>query len=261
MKILNAMKNLCLLIFTFCLYSFSGYTQEHKIAMGSGKLIIDQVNNVTIEGHSGSEIIISTEMEDTEDNERAQGLKAINAQGLSDNTGLGLSITKDGNEASVSQVSKRGSKKYTFKVPSGVSVLYESSSTNGGDLHIIDVAGEIEVSANYNSVDLKNVTGPMAVHTVYGSIDADFSSVSQSNSISLYSVYNHVDVTLPGSSKATFQLSTNYGEMYTDLDLKFEGEEGNMKKISSKKMFGKLNGGGVDFSVKSGYSSIYLRKK
>ena len=255
------MKNLILLIISFCLYSFSGYTQEYKIAMSSGKLIIDQVNNVSIEGYNGNEIIISTGTKDNEKNERAMGLKVINAEGLTDNTGIGLSVSKEGSEASVSQVSQRGGRKYTFKVPSGVSVLYESSSMHGGKLHVVDMAGEIEVSANYNSIDLKNVTGPMAIHTVYGSIDADFASVSQSNSISLYSVYSHVDVTIPGNSKATFQLSTNYGDMYTDLDLKFEGEDDEMKKISSKKMFGKLNGGGVDFSVKSGYSSIYLRKK
>ena len=81
--------------------------KEHKIQMSSGLLSIEQVNEVSIEGHSGSEVIITTNHQrDEEEDERAKGLRIINGSGLTDNTGIGLSISKESDKVVVSSVSK-----------------------------------------------------------------------------------------------------------------------------------------------------------
>ncbi len=237
------------------------HAQEYTVDMSSGKLIITEVDRVEIEGVSGTQIVFSTEAKDQEEDERSSGLKEISAMGLSDNTGIGLATEKSGNELTVRQIGRNSDRRYVIKVPKGVSVYYEHSSWEGKTLRIRNLESEIEVSANYNSVELENVTGPMAINTVYGHIDANFSRVNQENAIMLHSVYDHVDVTIPTNTKASFKLSSSYGKIFTDLDLDVEKGEGGLRSISSSKINGKLNGGGVDFSIKATYSNIYLRKK
>ena len=58
----------------------------------AGKLDIREVNNVTIEGYSGNEIVFSSLDGSREKDKRAEGLRAVSAMGREDNTGLGLSV-------------------------------------------------------------------------------------------------------------------------------------------------------------------------
>ncbi len=241
------------------LLNFSTQAQEYKLNMSEGKLILNEVDRVEIEGTTGSQVIISTEAREKKEDDRSKGLKEISASGLSDNTGLGLSVEKDGSTAKVNQVG-RNSRHYTVKIPKGVSVYYEHSSWEGKTLQIRNLQSEIEVSANYNSIELENVTGPMAINTVYGQIDAVFKSAPQSDAVSLHSVYGNVDVSVPASTKADLTLSTSYGKIFTDLDIQMKKEENGMRAISSSKISGTLNGGGVSMRLKSTYKNIYLRE-
>ncbi|MCB0669061.1 MAG: DUF4097 family beta strand repeat protein [Saprospiraceae bacterium] len=250
------------LIFFLAFGSLQVHAQkDYTVNMTSGTLKISEVNKVTIEGHSGPNVSIEIEDYDEEDNERAAGLKLISPSGLTDNTGIGLYVGKDDdNNTVIKAVSLRSDNRYVIKVPKAVHVYYEHSTHEGDELEIRNVASEVEVSARFNSVILKNASGPLAISTVHGDIDADFDAIDQSNSISLTSMHGHVDVTIPAQAKANFHLSSDWGEMYTDLDLTFETEEG-MKTLSTKKIDAKYNGGGVDFTIKSNHSDIYLRKK
>ena len=223
-------------------------------------MFIKKDADISFEGHSGSEIIFQTEAKEKKENERAKGLRPINSLGRTDNTGIGLYVEKTDNEIIVEQVSRKSSKKYTVLVPKGVSIYYEHSTYDGGKLHFSNMPNEIEVSANYNSILLEDVTGPLAINTVYGKIEGHFGNVNQEGSISLHSVYGLVDVALPASTKATVRLSSSYGEMFTDLDLQVEKGD-KMRKISSSKITGTLNGGGVDLNIKATYSNIYLRER
>ena len=235
----------------------SAQAQEFKLDKSSGSLIIHEVKKVTIIGHDENYVLIEREGKNSDNDDRASGLKMINPEGLTDNTGVGLDYSEDGAEYTFRQVAKSKSPHFIFKVPKGIKVSYEYSDVYGSSLTVKDVSSEIEVSTNYNSVTLDNVTGPMAINTVYGGIEATFGEISQENSISLYSVYGSVDVTVPPGNAASFRLNTTYGEMYTDLDLKFENQSSSK---SNRKIYGHFNGGGVDFSIQSTYSNIYLRK-
>ena len=267
MKILNY----CLLIFALLIVGkIEG--QEHRISMSTGKLSIMEVDDVAIEGHSGNEIIIMAtgeveeeedhEEEESEDRNRAAGLVAINAMGYKDNTGLGLGIEEKSGEVTVYQISTNSDMHYVFKVPKGVAIYYEHSSHGAEDLRIANVESEIEVTSNYNDIALENIMGAASVSSIYGSIDAKFSAVSQQHPITLHSVYDHVDVSVPASAKVNFRLSTTYGDMYTDLELEYNHatSKDGMRKLSSQRTVGKFNGGGVDFSIKATYDNIYLRK-
>lgn len=232
---------------------------QHKIAMSSGVLELKELTNVAIEGHSGNEVII--EPSGTyEIPERAKGLRPINGMGLTDNTGIGLAVKDEGGNKVVYQVARNDDAKYTVKVPKGVKVKYINSSIHGDDFSAKNITGEIEVQTLGGDIKLIDVTGPMAVNSVHGDIDVIFSSVFQGLPSSIATVHGDVDVTIPSSTNANLNVSTNWGEVYSDLDIKVENSNG-MKVYGSKKINGKLGSGGVNLSLSATHGNVYLRGK
>ena len=254
------MKYTSIPILLFLLIGISTQAQV-KLPMSSGILEINSVNRITIQGHSGSEVLIEREGDHHDKgDERAEGLREINARGLVDNTGIGLVTIKNGNNMEISQLSRNNSSGYIFKIPSGVAVSYEHSTHHAKTVSIENTSNEIEVSANFNNVEISNANGPLAISTVHGHIDADFTKSSLKNDIKLYSTHGHVDVTVPSSIKADFRLKTSHGKMYTDLDFQVD-RDGDLVEVSSRNITGKTNGGGINFALTAVHNNIYLRKK
>jgi hypothetical protein len=235
--------------------------QEFKLAKSAGKLVIN-LSSVKVEGYSGTEIIFSTAKTEREEDERAKGLRPINGSGVVDNTGLGINVTDKGATVEVNQVSQRDGQ-VKIKVPKGVSVSYAFNKVmNAGKSYFKNLESELEISVQHNSVELENVTGPVTAKAVYGSIDAKFSD-NIKGPISIVSIYGHVDVAIPASTKANLKMNTSYGEIFASADLKIElekSENGDMISYRANNVKGKLNGGGTEFTLKSDYSKIYLRK-
>ena len=239
----------------------AGYAQEYKLAKNTGKLEIKEVNNVTIEGYNGNEIVFSSLDGSREKDRRADGLRAVSSMGLEDNTGIGLAVLDKGTTYQVYQLKKMDGPHVKIMVPKGVSIYYSHSSPYGSDVKFKNVESEIEVSTVHNGVHLENVSGPMNVKTVHGEIEADLNANLKSP-ISITSAHGLVDVTIPIATKATLSLSTSYGEIFVDPALKLEIEpKSDWVKYGSSKVNGKINGGGLDFTLSSTHNNIYLRKK
>ena len=83
--------------------TIAAHAQEFKLAKSTGRLEIKEVNRVTIEGYSGTEIVFTSKSNDREKDERAKGLRAVSSLGLEDNTGLGLSVVDKGGVIEVQQ--------------------------------------------------------------------------------------------------------------------------------------------------------------
>jgi len=233
--------------------------QDFKIAKNSGRLEI-HLGKVTVEGHNGNEIIFSSNNHKEDKDERAKGLRTINSLGLEDNTGLGINVTDKGNVVEVFQLKKTNSPDIKILVPKGVIVSFSHESQYGGEARFKNIENEIEVSAQYNSVELENVTGPLTVKTIYGHVEADFGTVIK-DPVSIVSVYGYVDVTIPQATKADLRLSTSYGEILVAPEFKIEVEKtGSMIRYSDK-ISGKINGGGIHMDLSANYGKVYLRKK
>lgn len=249
----------------FALVAMSSFStlraQEYKLAKSSGKLVIKEVNQVTIEGYGGNEILFSSMDGSRDKDDRATGLRAVSSMGLEDNTGIGIAVLDKGTTYEVYQLKKMDGPRVKIMVPKGVSIYYSHTSPHGSDVKFKNVEGEIEVSTVHNGVHLDNVTGPMNIKTVHGEIEADFSSNLKSPN-SLSSTHGLVDVTMPVAIKATMTMSTSWGEIFVDPAFKMEVEsKGDFVKYSSSKVNGKINGGGLEISLGSTHNNIYLRKK
>ncbi len=243
-------------------FTYLASAQEYKVsASGSKKLVINGVNKIEIEGTSGSEIIFSTTNRSRRSSERAEGLTALGSWGLKDNSGIGLSVIENGGNIEVNQISRNSTTRYVVKVPKNVVISYSHNSVYGSKLQVRNVESELEISTNHSSVYLDNIIGPLTVTTVHGKIEVIFTSLNQSSPTSINSVHGLVDVTLPSTTKANLRMSSQWGEIFTDMEIEFDRSESELRKLSSTKIRGKLNGGGVSLQLNSTHSNIYLRKK
>lgn len=230
--------------------------QEFKVAKNTGRLEIN-LGKATIEGHNGSEIIFTSRDGSKDTDDRAKGLKEINGAGLEDNTGLGINVEDKGGVVTVRQMKKTNSPNVKILVPKGMIVSYEYESEYGGNVTFKNMENEIEVSAQYNNIELENITGPVTVKTIYGHVEASFDT-NIKGPISIISVYGYADVTLPGTVKANLKMSTSYGDLYSSPDLKVEIDR---TGIDDDHVNGKINGGGMNINISSSYGKVYLRKK
>jgi predicted membrane protein len=254
------MKKKILIIALALLTNGLAYSQEYKLNKSSGTLEIREVNNVTIEGYGGNEIVFSSRDDGRNDDDRAKGLRAISSMGLEDNTGIGLSVVEKANVIEVRQLKKMDGPDIKILVPRNVIVSYSHTSPHGDDVEIKNFEGQIDVSTVHNGVNLTNVIGPLHIKTVHGDIDASLGA-NLKQPIDIESVHGHVDIALPVNIKANIKLNTHFGEILVDPDFKIEIERtGDMVRYSDN-VTGKLNGGGIEINLSSNHNNVYLRKK
>jgi hypothetical protein len=253
------MKNKIRIAIVAVLMAGWAHAQEFKLAKNTGRLEI-HLGRVTVEGHNGNEIIFSSNDHRDGKDKRAEGLRSVNSLGLEDNTGLGINVTDKGTVVEVNQLKKTSSPDIKILVPKGMIIYFTYESQYGGKAKFKNLTNEIEVSAQYNSIELENVTGPLTVKTIYGHVEADLDA-SMKDPISIVSIYGFVDVTLPQATKADLRLSTSYGEIFVAPEFKIEVEKkGGMIEYSDK-VSGKINGGGINIDLTCNYGKVYLRKK
>ncbi len=256
------MKKHSILLFSILIIAASVSAQKvYKVAKASGHLNLN-ITGAIIEGYSGNEIIFSVPKAETEVvDERAKGLRMINGSGFTDNTGLGLDVSDKGDEITVNAVIKDRRDILTIRVPDNIKVSFTNTSNiNYSEVILKNLKNEIEVSTNYNKIKLENNTGPMNIKTLYGSVDAAFSSDIK-GPVSIVCVYGYVDVSLPGAAKANVELSTRYGKLYAAEVLKVAVDKNVGLNPDANTIKGKVNGGGADLILKSSYENVYLREK
>jgi lia operon protein LiaG len=234
--------------------------QDYKIAVQNnkeGKLTLNNFpSDLPVEGYSGNEIIIVSDM--GKPPSRAKGLQPVYASGT-DNTGMGVSIEKNGNQVTLLcllPITKSAT--YTIKVPDNFSVKVDNECGNSGDVTISNIKGEVDVK-NCQSINLKNVSGPVVLSTISGDVELSFNEVSKDRPISIASISGEIDITLPAKAGVDIEMETISGDIYSDFD--FSSDSKKLKRIGGNSVKGQLNGGGVDFKITNVSGNIYLRKK
>ena len=77
--------------------------------------------------------------------------------------------------------------------------------------------------------------------------------------VTAISKFGGIDMSLSPNSKKNIELTTKFGEVYTDLDLDIE-KSGNYQPHKWNTIYSKLNGGGETCQLESKFGNIYLRK-
>lgn len=223
--------------------------------------------SITVKSHSGKDVIVEiTQPEDPPREVKTQqrgGLKLI------PNTSSGLTVEQEGNsvEVGVGMQAMHREKKLTIQVPVRTSV--KLSTVNDGNIEVEGIQGEIEVNNVNGSVYLRNVSGSAVAHALNGELIATFQAVTPDKTMSFSSLNGTIDVTFPSTIKATLNLKSEQGDIYSDFDIAMEKtatrieEEGKGKRkriVIEKGMRGTINGGGPEIQFKNFNGDIYIRK-
>ena len=221
------------------------------------KLVLEGFpEDLNIEGYAGAEVVVNggVHME----SERAKGLKPIYAAGV-DNTGIGVSLEKDGNRIILRCLLPiTQSARYSIKVPESVALEITRDCARGGDTHISNMKNEVEFKG-CQDITLKNVTGPLVISTISGSVSVVFTEITKDKPISITSVSGEVDVTVPAKAGFDLEMGTVSGLMYSDFDF-HSTKEGDLERVGGNSIHAKVNGGGFDLRLHSVSGSVYLRK-
>ncbi len=108
----------------------------------------------------------------------------------------------------------------------------------------------------------------MVAHTVNGAIVAILTRVAPDKPMAFTSLSGPVDVTLPAATKATVELRSDNGDVFTDFTLgpppppasDPRKPGGSTRVVVTKVTGGTLNGGGSKIELRTFSDNVYLRK-
>jgi lia operon protein LiaG len=236
-----------------------------------GKIEITNLpGEISLLNSNGNAIVIESDF-NMEKPERADGLKLLGS--AEDNTDLGVNISEENGIIHI-QGATRQVKEYKYKVlvPVGMAVNlnYSSPFAKGGDITVEGFNGSLELKTLNANVKISKSSGPFTIATISGNIEIRFDKINQAEPTSLASISGLIDISVPSSEKASFDINTMNGNVYNNLDLnsvqKKESDDKenrahgmNYLKMQSANSY-TLNGGGQKVLLKSITGNIYLRK-
>lgn len=234
-------------------------TKTFKISKTVTKIYIDLGNSI-IEGHSGNDIIISSQVADQQNDEKSKGLKSINGTGLEDNTGMGINVDVNEGTVKVSELNWTDPAHKKILVPNTLIIAFDLQKRSMERITFKNIQNELEISTLYNPVILENITGPVVVKSLHGNIDATFSQTVK-GPLSFVTINGHIDLTLPSTINSDLKMRTLYGEFLVSPELKIEIQKQGQKNVNNNQVNGKINGGGFNIDLRTDVGKIYLRTK
>ncbi len=241
-----------------CLVFIAASAQEYKQSLESVAWVkIESKGKVVVRTHDKQELLIRGGSATTMP-EKAKGLQLVGENG-SDNTKVGFYVLKDGNNLILRNLRRSENEVAEIFLPSNQNISVKGDGLN--DIEIIGFSGEIEATSEIvGNIRVKDVTGPVTLNSNTGTVEVVFNKVNQSAPISISTATGEIDVTLPKDTAADLSLHSTMGEIYSNFELSVPDKNG-LKAISTQKITGSINNGGVKIQLNSATGNIYLRKK
>jgi len=186
----------------------------------------------------------------------------------------GLDITEESNTVRVNSSGIFGgqARDMVIQVPAQTSVNVKTMF--GGSMTIENIAGDVEAENFNGQVTITNASGSVVAHSMNGKITVSLNKVPPDKSMSFSTFNGDVDVTLPADTKARFKMRTDFGDIFTDFDVKMEAnappvvEEGKDKNGKARRRVrvdgtqtGTINGGGPEMQFTTFNGRILIHKK
>jgi hypothetical protein len=230
--------------------------------------------SVTIKGTARKDVLVKYKSEEDQDeddddddrdhkkNGSKDGLKRVSGGGMD------LEAYENNNAVVVKSDSWNNQVDLEIEVPIGFDI--QASTYNDGDLMITNVQGEVALT-NYNGeITALNISGSVVATTYNGEIKVTFDKVTENTPMSYHTYNGDVDLTFPSSTKASFKMKTEQGEIFTGFDMNVtstgpkqtkDSKSGTFKVVIDDWKKGDINGGGPEIAMKTNNGDIYIRKK
>ncbi len=262
------LRNKILLIFVFLLLSQTIFAQNHRLEQiivplsnpGSpGRLIINHYKgSIHVNGYDGNVVIIEASYRQIESSD---GMKIIS------NSSLQLNATERNNRIIANTNSHQRTVDLKIKVPKSLSL--NLTTYHNGEINVNNVKGELEINNNNGNILLTKISGSAVLSTIDGDITVEFEKVEQNVPMAITSVEGDLDITLPPGVNSFVKMKSDYGEIFTDFEIKFAKRKTQIDKSDKTglvKIFlddwihGTINRGGPELLLKTLNGNIYIRK-
>ena len=112
----------------------------------------------------------------------------------------------------------------------------------------------------YGCITSDHLPNESIIYATYGSIDLKLPKFSSDADYDIKSIYGHVDVAVPGNLNSQLNMSTSYGQIYTDLEIKMSKNKSSKKSCGIGEDINLVMGeGGANLNLEATYDNIYLR--
>jgi hypothetical protein len=225
--------------------------------------------SLSVKAYNGKDVIIQTKARSSSSG-RSRSQREAEAQGLRrlEAVSTGLSIEEDNNVMTIT-TNRMNSSEIEIQVPTRTNL--KLAMTNGDNMVIEGVDGDIEANNQNGNLSLNDVAGSVVAHSTNGNVIATVKRVAAQKPMSFISMNGKVDVTLPPDTKANLKLRTDNGDVWTDFDVQIKPNTappetptrvpGRPFRIQvDRSIMGAINGGGPDFEIRSFNGNVYIRK-
>ncbi|WP_421873699.1 DUF4097 family beta strand repeat-containing protein [Marinoscillum sp.] len=227
---------------------------------------LDQVQgDIRVTAYEGKEVIINAKSsgesafhQSEKDSNVPPGMKKVSVNSV------GLSAKESDNYIRINSESWKRRIDIDMKVPANANL---DLHTVHGVVEVTGVNGAMELSGVNGSITLTNVSGSVVANTVNGEVKVTLGKVTAGEPMSFVTLNGNVDITLPASTKATAKLRSDQGDVYTDFDMDMERSKTNVKRANGEYevsinnwVYGKINGGGPEYTFKNMNGNIIIRK-
>ncbi len=242
-------------------FTNSAAAKKLEVKLFSGK--------INIKGTDRSDILVKYEILKNEDQEKESG-ESSKTKGLRKISGqnINFEISEKNNKAIIASQNWMNSIILDLEVPRAIELNISNQVTE--EIHIENVLGNINVENSAGSITLLGVSGLVNASTHAGEIKIEFDKIPSEKSMLIHNTTGEIDLTFPLDFKADLKMKTNWGEIYSDLEIETSSEEPTIKREEDDNGFNlsmdtwtyaKLNGGGQEVTIKTQMGNIYLRKK
>ena len=217
---------------------------------------------IKITGFEGDVIIVNASLRYKNITQPDHGLKQIRPNLIQ------LEAEEHDNEVTIRTNSLQKTIDLDIQVPNNFSVRIQKYDI--GPVEVQNLRGEMDISNVDGDIIVSHISGSAVLNTVDGNIRAVFAEVTPNLPMAFTSVEGKIEIVLPAFTKAIARMKTDNGEIFTDFKMDIQPRQTKTEKDKQSDTFriklddwiyGKINGGGPEFMIKSFNGSIYLRSR
>ncbi len=234
--------------------------------------------DVTIKGTDRSDVLVKYKIEEHEDEgewkddhwknegqssgQKQKGMKKIGGKNFK------FEIGEKNNTVYIKANNVMNMILFEIEVPREIDIVV--SKQIGKNVYVENIKGALNIESNIGTITVKKLSGFINASGSTGGINVEFDEVSADEPMMFNTITGDIDLTLPASHKADLKMRTEWGDVYSDMNIETKIQEDNKEqstdgggtvKVSNSWTLGSLNGGGAQMTLKTQMGSIYLRKQ
>ncbi|MEP6601852.1 MAG: DUF4097 family beta strand repeat-containing protein [Nitrospirota bacterium] len=227
---------------------------------------------ITVKGYAGKDVIVEARPRNEERRHRRSSDRGERTEGMRriDVNATGLSVEESDNVVVVGTRAHQESIDVTIQVPFATSLKLHG--TNGGDIIVDHVSGEIEIDNINGNAIATHISGSAVLHSLNGKVLASLDKITGDKAMSFSTLNGDIDVTLPADTKVKVKMKSDNGEIYSDFDVRLDASgrqpvvednrsgKGKYRVRFEKAMYGTINGGGPEMQLTTFNGNVYIRK-